>query len=99
MSKFDMFENYVIAVKPKNFTQNIKHQNDPMVWDSAYRIGNFVMDPKTWIYGTAGVEIINETFNPSTPPESFKGKIGAIIYDYFKEDSSIGEFLGVKNEH
>jgi hypothetical protein len=54
-----------------------------MVWDSAYSIGNIALDPRTWIYGTSGVEIVNDVFNSSMPPSTGLGKVGTAINDFF----------------
>ena len=70
-----------------------------MVWDSAYSIGNIALDPRTWIYGTSGVEIVNDVFNSSMPPSTGLGKVGTAINDFFfSEDSNIKKTLGIGNE-
>ena len=60
--------------------QILKNQPQSMVWDSAYRIGNIATDPRTWIYGTAGVEIANDVLNDSIPfPSTDIGGIFSIM--------------------
>lgn len=45
-----------------------------------YDVVNFVMDPKTIAYGTAGVEIANDIFNDSMPAGTLPGRL-YYIYD------------------
>ena len=67
--------------------------------DMYYRVGNFLIDPKTITYGTVGVEFLNDTFNDSMPPSTGLGTVGAAINDFFfSEDSNTKKTLGIKNE-
>ncbi|MDL0089302.1 hypothetical protein [Campylobacter gastrosuis] len=69
----------ITTIKPTNFTPKA----------NADWFGNFMLNPRNWIYGATAFEVANDMFNDSTPPSTTKGQIGAVIKDIFSEDSNI----------
>ena len=72
-------------VTNSNLAEFMKPGVNP-ISDMYYRVGNFLIDPKTITYGTAGVEIVNDIFNESMPAETLPGRIYYIYdnWDIFK---------------
>ena len=73
------------VVTNSNLAEFMKPGVNP-ISDMYYRVGNFLIDPKTITYGTAGVEIVNDIFNESMPAETLPGRIYYIYdnWDIFK---------------
>lgn len=67
------------VVTNSNLAEFMKPGLNP-ISNAYYDVVNFVIDPKTIAYGTAGVEIANDIFNDSMPAGTLPGRL-YYIYD------------------
>ncbi|WP_103639632.1 hypothetical protein [Campylobacter concisus] len=63
-----------------NLTEFMKPSVNP-ISDMYYRVGNVVINPKTWIIGYSRVDIVNGAVSPN-PPETGLQSIGFEIKEY-----------------
>ncbi|EAT97919.2 hypothetical protein [Campylobacter concisus] len=63
-----------------NLTEFMKPSVNP-ISDMYYRVGNVVINPKTWIIGYSRVDIVNGAVSPN-PPETGLQSIGFGIKEY-----------------
>lgn len=63
-----------------NLTEFMKPSVNP-ISDMYYRVGNVVINPKTWIIGYSRVDIVNGAVSPN-PPETGLESIGFGIKEY-----------------
>lgn len=63
-----------------NLTEFMKPSVNP-ISDMYYRVGNVVINPKTWIIGYSRVDIVNVAVSPN-PPETGLQSIGFGIKEY-----------------
>ena len=63
-----------------NLTEFMKPSVNP-ISDMYYRVGNVVINPKTWIIGYSRVDIVNGAVSPN-PPETGLPSIGFGIKEY-----------------
>ena len=63
-----------------NLTEFMKPSVNP-ISDMYYRVGNVVINPKTWIIGHSRVDIVNGAVSPN-PPETGLQSIGFGIKEY-----------------